>query len=195
MGVSDNAHIVTAACPWRPLAPTTRPQCSPGHDVIPEELRLRRAGLRPDADAVYQDGRPQHAGSRQPVGGDPHRRTSTTARGVAVRCVRPPAACTLELLRRCDRQPRHGRNRNSSIDDEDGTMKTIRHFRNLTVAAISLMALSACAGMSQQDKSTAVGAGVGAVGGAVLTGGSAIGTVGGAAVGGIIGHEISKDRK
>jgi osmotically inducible lipoprotein OsmB len=99
------------------------------------------------------------------------------------------------LLRRCDRQPQPGRNRNSSIDDEDGTMKTIRHFRNLTVAAISLMALSACAGMSQQDKSTAVGAGVGAVGGAVLTGGSAIGTVGGAAVGGIIGHEIAKDKK
>jgi hypothetical protein len=30
------------------------------------------------------------------------------------------------------------------------------------------------------------------VGGAVLTGGSAVGTVGGAAVGGIIGHEVSK---
>ena len=74
-------------------------------------------------------------------------------------------------------------------------MKTIQHFRNLTLAAISLMALSACAGMSQQDTSTAVGAGVGAVGGAVLTGGSAIGTVGGAAVGGIVGHEIAKDKK
>lgn len=44
-------------------------------------------------------------------------------------------------------------------------MKTIRHFRNLTLAAISLMALGACAGMSKQDKSTAVGAGGGAVGG------------------------------
>ena len=38
--------------------------------------------------------------------------------------------------------------------------------------------------MSSQDKSTAVGAGVGAVAGSVLTGGSAVGTVGGAAVGG-----------
>lgn len=54
------------------------------------------------------------------------------------------------------------------------------------------LGLGGCAGMSAQDKSTAVGAGVGAIGGAVLTGGSAIGTVGGAAVGGIIGHEVGK---
>jgi osmotically inducible lipoprotein OsmB len=46
--------------------------------------------------------------------------------------------------------------------------------------------------MSAQDKNTAIGAGVGAVGGAVLTNGSAVGTVGGAAVGGVIGHEIGK---
>jgi osmotically inducible lipoprotein OsmB len=46
--------------------------------------------------------------------------------------------------------------------------------------------------MSSQDKNTAIGAGVGAVGGAVLTKGSALGTVGGAAVGGVIGHEVSK---
>ena len=44
--------------------------------------------------------------------------------------------------------------------------------------------------MSRQDKNTAVGAGVGAVGGAVLTGGSALGTVGGAAVGGVVGHTV-----
>jgi osmotically inducible lipoprotein OsmB len=49
--------------------------------------------------------------------------------------------------------------------------------------------------MSTQGKNTAVGAGVGAVGGAVLTGGSAAGTIGGAAVGGIIGHEVSKPEK
>jgi len=55
-----------------------------------------------------------------------------------------------------------------------------------------LLGLGGCAGMSAQDKNTAIGAGVGAVGGAVLTGGSAIGTVGGAAVGGVIGHEIKK---
>lgn len=46
--------------------------------------------------------------------------------------------------------------------------------------------------MSTRDKSTAIGAGVGAVGGAVLTGGSAVGTVGGAAVGGVIGNQVGK---
>ena len=60
-----------------------------------------------------------------------------------------------------------------------------------TVLAATL-GLSACAGMSSQDKSTAVGAGVGAVAGSVLTGGSAIGTVGGAAVGGVVGNQVNK---
>lgn len=50
-----------------------------------------------------------------------------------------------------------------------------------------------CSGMSEQDKNTAIGAGVGAVGGAVLTGGSAVGTIGGGVVGGVIGHEVSDD--
>ena len=45
---------------------------------------------------------------------------------------------------------------------------------------------------SRAIDSMAIGAGVGAVGGAVLTGGSAVGTVGGAAVGGVIGHEVGK---
>lgn len=71
-------------------------------------------------------------------------------------------------------------------------MKTMRRFTVSTLAAALLFGLGACSGMSTQDKNTAIGAGVGAVGGAVLTGGSTIGTVGGAAVGGIIGHEINK---
>lgn len=71
-------------------------------------------------------------------------------------------------------------------------MKTIRQFALGTVSAAMLLGLSACSGMSTQDRNTAIGAGVGAVGGSVLTGGSAVGTVGGAAVGGVIGHEISK---
>ena len=53
-----------------------------------------------------------------------------------------------------------------------------------------LLGLAGCAGMSAQGKNTAIGA----VGGAVLTGGSAVGTVGGAAVGGVIGHEVSKSK-
>ena len=69
-------------------------------------------------------------------------------------------------------------------------MKTMQRFALSAVAAAMLLGLGGCSGMSTQDKNTAVGAGVGAVGGAVLTGGSTAGTVGGAAVGGIIGHEV-----
>lgn len=66
--------------------------------------------------------------------------------------------------------------------------------RALTGLGLAL-GLGACAGMTAQERSTAVGAGIGAVGGAVITGGSAVGTVGGAAVGGIIGHETGKKSK
>jgi osmotically inducible lipoprotein OsmB len=58
--------------------------------------------------------------------------------------------------------------------------------------AMASLALAACSGMTQQEKNTAIGAGVGAIGGAILTGGSTTGTVGGAAVGGVIGHEVDK---
>lgn len=71
----------------------------------------------------------------------------------------------------------------------------MKYAHKLTIGSIGaamLLGLTGCSGMSTQDKNTAIGAGVGAVGGAVLTGGSAVGTVGGAAVGGVIGHETSK---
>jgi osmotically inducible lipoprotein OsmB len=71
-------------------------------------------------------------------------------------------------------------------------MKTTQRFALSAVSIALLLGLGACADMSTQDKNTAIGAGVGAVGGAVLTKGSALGTVGGAAVGGVIGHEVSK---
>jgi osmotically inducible lipoprotein OsmB len=75
-------------------------------------------------------------------------------------------------------------------------MNTIQRSVGTAFAAHRALAgLGACAGMSGQDKSTAVGAGAGAVGGAILTGGSAVGTVGGAVVGGVIGHEVGKDKK
>jgi len=60
--------------------------------------------------------------------------------------------------------------------------------------AAALM-LGGCADMSTRDKNIAGGAAIGAVAGAVLTGGSAVGTVGGAAVGGVIGNEVSKDKR
>jgi osmotically inducible lipoprotein OsmB len=62
------------------------------------------------------------------------------------------------------------------------------------MSAAVLLGLGGCAGMSAQDRNTVIGAGAGAVGGAILTEGSAVGTVGGAAVGGIIGHEVSKPK-
>lgn len=71
-------------------------------------------------------------------------------------------------------------------------MNTIQKLTVNAAAIIMLFSVGGCAGMSKQDRNTAIGAGVGAVGGSVLTGGSAVGTVGGAAVGGVIGHEISK---
>jgi len=60
------------------------------------------------------------------------------------------------------------------------------------ICILFLSSLVGCAEMSERDKSTAVGAGAGALGGAILTGGSPAGTVGGAAVGGYIGHEVNK---
>ncbi len=72
------------------------------------------------------------------------------------------------------------------------TKYTFRRITRVTALASTIMALAACAGMTQQEKNTAIGAGVGAIGGSVLTGGSATGAIGGAAVGGVIGHEIKK---
>ncbi|MES2370312.1 MAG: glycine zipper 2TM domain-containing protein [Pseudomonadota bacterium] len=71
-------------------------------------------------------------------------------------------------------------------------MKTTKMFAVSTLTMAVLLGLGGCSGMSARDKSTAIGAGVGAVGGAVLTGGSAVGTVGGAAVGGVIGNQVGK---
>jgi osmotically inducible lipoprotein OsmB len=71
-------------------------------------------------------------------------------------------------------------------------MKTMKSFAVSAVAVAVVLGLGACSGMSQRDENTAVGAGIGAVGGAVLTGGSAVGTIGGAAVGGLIGNQIKR---
>ena len=62
--------------------------------------------------------------------------------------------------------------------------------RYIFLPLLTIALLSGCSGMSAQGQNTAVGAGVGAVGGAILTGGSALGTLGGAAIGGVIGNQI-----
>lgn len=69
-------------------------------------------------------------------------------------------------------------------------MNTMKRLVTHTAITALLLGLTACSGMSAQDKNTAVGAGAGAVLGSVLTDGSAVGTVGGAAVGGVIGNQV-----
>ena len=74
-------------------------------------------------------------------------------------------------------------------------MKNLRKSMLNAMIAMSLVSTVSCSDMTARDKSTAIGAGVGAVGGAVLTHGGVLGTVGGAAVGGIIGNQVGKDKK
>ncbi len=73
----------------------------------------------------------------------------------------------------------------------------MKSFKQIVVSA-SLVAvalgMTGCAGMSTQDRNTAIGAGAGAVVGGVLTGGSPVGVVGGAAVGGVVGNQVKTTR-
>jgi len=62
------------------------------------------------------------------------------------------------------------------------------------VLAFTMAGCSTWDNMSSRERSAATGAGVGAVGGAVITGGGVLGTVGGAAIGGVIGDQIGKNR-
>jgi osmotically inducible lipoprotein OsmB len=73
-------------------------------------------------------------------------------------------------------------------------MKSIKQIAATAALVTVALGLTGCAGMSQQDKNTAIGAGAGAVVGGVLTGGSPVGTVGGAAVGGVIGNQVKPAR-
>jgi osmotically inducible lipoprotein OsmB len=79
--------------------------------------------------------------------------------------------------------------------DADTAMgNTIHRITVITLVSETVLCLASCSGMSRQQQDTAIGAGAGAVGGAILTGGSAVGTVGGAVIGGIIGNEVGKDK-
>lgn len=63
------------------------------------------------------------------------------------------------------------------------------------ILTLITVVLSGCSTMTAREKNTAIGAGVGAIAGSILTGGSTFGTLGGAALGGVIGHEIGGHRK
>ncbi|AKM47600.1 osmotically-inducible lipoprotein OsmB [Edwardsiella anguillarum] len=70
--------------------------------------------------------------------------------------------------------------------------RTLKRVATVALALTLVASLSACSNMSKRDRNTAIGAGAGALGGAILTDGSALGTVGGAAIGGLIGHQVGK---
>jgi osmotically inducible lipoprotein OsmB len=71
-------------------------------------------------------------------------------------------------------------------------MKNLTQALRCTVLTTVVVVLCGCANMSAKDQNTTVGAGIGAVAGAVLTGGSPVGTVGGAVVGGVIGNQVKR---
>ena len=73
-------------------------------------------------------------------------------------------------------------------------MKTTLKIPACAAALTLLLSVGACSNMSERDRNTAAGAGIGGVAGAVLTGGSTAGTIGGAAVGGVIGNQVDKRR-
>jgi len=68
----------------------------------------------------------------------------------------------------------------------------------MLASAVLMVALtSGCASwdsMNSRQKSAAVGAGVGGVLGAAVSGGGVLSTVGGAAIGGVIGDQVGKKR-
>ncbi|MBN3253942.1 osmotically-inducible lipoprotein OsmB [Pectobacterium brasiliense] len=71
-------------------------------------------------------------------------------------------------------------------------MKLNKHFATAALAITLAVTLAGCSNMSKRDRNTAIGAGAGAVGGAILTDGGTLGTLGGAAIGGLIGRQVDK---
>ncbi|KWR89312.1 glycine zipper 2TM domain-containing protein [Cupriavidus sp. IDO] len=74
-------------------------------------------------------------------------------------------------------------------------MRTLQTLTKVTLIGVTVAAFAGCSDMTPKQRNTAIGAGAGAVGGAVLTNGSALGTLGGAAVGGVIGNVVTDDHK
>ncbi|MBA0168141.1 MULTISPECIES: osmotically-inducible lipoprotein OsmB [Pectobacterium] len=71
-------------------------------------------------------------------------------------------------------------------------MKLNKRFATAALAITLAVTLAGCSNMSKRDRNTAIGAGAGAVGGAILTNGGTLGTLGGAAIGGLIGRQVDK---
>ncbi|KFX07685.1 lipoprotein [Pectobacterium betavasculorum] len=69
-------------------------------------------------------------------------------------------------------------------------MKLNKRVATAALAITLAVTLAGCSNMSKRDRNTAIGAGAGAVGGAILTDGGTLGTLGGAAIGGLIGRQV-----
>lgn len=70
-----------------------------------------------------------------------------------------------------------------------------RHSRYvLALAVVAASALTACAGMTEQEKGTTAGAVIGGVAGNALCGGGLLCTGAGAVVGGAVGKEVTKPK-
>ncbi|MBT0726372.1 osmotically-inducible lipoprotein OsmB [Rosenbergiella australiborealis] len=63
---------------------------------------------------------------------------------------------------------------------------------NAVIALTLVTLLAGCSNWSKRNRNTAIGAGLGAIGGSVLTHGDGLGTLGGAALGGVIGNQSSR---
>jgi osmotically inducible lipoprotein OsmB len=72
-------------------------------------------------------------------------------------------------------------------------MKSIYTQSSLALCAVALVLLSGCAGMTRQEQGVATGAVIGGVAGNLLCGGILC-TGAGAAVGGVIGHEVTRQK-
>jgi len=71
----------------------------------------------------------------------------------------------------------------------------MKSMRTSAFAAAFVMVLSGCGGMTEQQKGTATGAVIGGGAGYILGGGGGMETAAGAAVGGVVGHEVSKPKQ
>ncbi|EOT2066890.1 osmotically-inducible lipoprotein OsmB [Proteus mirabilis] len=69
---------------------------------------------------------------------------------------------------------------------------TFKKIGTMCVASVLFFSLAGCSSMTKRDRNTAIGAGAGAIGGAILTDGSPLGTIGGGVLGGVIGHQVGK---
>ena len=72
-------------------------------------------------------------------------------------------------------------------------VKSHSHFGS-ALALVAAFALTACAGMTEQEKGTAAGAVIGGVAGNALCGGGLLCTGAGAVVGGAVGKEATKPK-